>query len=177
VKKICSIIAIILVYALILVGCAGSASQTTPAQTTTEATTKSTETTVLQPQNYDADPFSLTIPAGWEAKEVEGGAHLYKRYPSMSGEVFDIYVRGTGYSAGDDKKEVETVAGSGNGTALEEITISGHDFWTTKYTKTAKARTLLCCVYNGALFTIEYGGPLYEENPIFQEILDSIVIK
>ena len=165
---------------LCLSGCASKSSTAgTTAATTKAATTATTiaESTVLKPEKFENNQFSVIAPAGWKKNDVEGGFRLYKRYPSMSGEFYEITITGSNLAADFAKKQIEALAKKNEGTEAAEVDFLGKRFWTSSYKETGVPQVSYLCIEKGVLITVKYGGPLFESNPVFKEITDTVKFK
>jgi hypothetical protein len=162
-----------------LPGCANGSSTATVTTTSASAaqtSTAPTATTVLEARTYQAANFTLTIPKGWESIEIDGGVQLYKRFPSMSGEIFEVSFRGSGQQEDLAKQKVEELVKKHDGTTPESVDLFGLTFWTTSFRLTGVPQKHYYCVKAGVLITILYKGINFESNPVFKEILDSITL-
>lgn len=141
-----------------------------------DKTTKAGETTTeaaIQGVKVETDKFSIVVPDGWEKMDVEGGFQLYK----MSGEVVEVHFRGFNQGADHAKLQVENMQKNYNGTAVKEIELLGKKFWNTTYTAADVPQVLNACIEDGVMISIKYAGKDLETNPVFMDIVNSIVWK
>ena len=122
---------------------------------------------------YETDKFSVMVPDGWNVMDVEGGVQIYK----MSGEVFELHYRGYNQHEDHAKQQVEWLAEQYDGTAPKEVDLFGKRFWTTSFVSASVPQVSYLCMEDGEMLSVKYGGPDYQNNPVFEAILDSIQFK
>ena len=140
-------------------------------------------TTDYAGETVETENFSIVVPDGWEYMDVDGGLQLYKN----SGEVMEIHYRGFNQGENHGKLQVESIAGSYGGTAVEQVEFLGKSFWYTEYTANDKPQVFYACIEDGALrdgeakdgvmLSIKYAGELTEASPTFEDILSTVVWK
>ena len=159
----------ILLLAMILTGCSGDASGETAED---PSSTEDTED-VIEGDTYETDDFSVAIPEGWEVLELDGGVQFYKE----TGEVFEIVFSGYNLYEAYAMEQVQTLADKYDGTLPEEAVLFGRTFWMTSLTSSSTLQDVYICIKDGVMISVKYGGPDYENDPTFQEILDSVELK
>lgn len=182
-KRSLSLVFAILLILTLFAGCGDKKEDTGE---TTAAGTGADDTTAAPAINgtlFETDNFSVIVPDGWEKMDVDGGFQLYK----MSGEIIEIHFRGFNQGETQAKLQVESSAKGLNGTTPVEEEFLGKTFWKTVYTANSVSQVFYACMVDGAfrdgakqdgvMLSVKYGGPGYDTNPEFMNILNTVVWK
>lgn len=164
---------------LFISGCSGNSDgQQSAAPTPSgspEASPQVSETTApengsLEGETYSAEKFSITVPEGWEAMDVDGGVQLYK----MSGEIIEVHFRGKNQGEDHAKQQAESNASMYSGTTPKEVELLGKTFWATTFTASGVEQTSYLRIEDGVMLSIKCAKGNYE-TPEYAAIIDSIV--
>lgn len=122
---------------------------------------------------YENDRFSVTVAKGWEYMDIDGGVQIYK----MSGEVVQIYIRGSNMADTEPKSQIESQSQQYGGTAPQEVDKWGKSWWTTSYTAMEMEQLKYLRIEGGQLVSVAAAAKDVEADADIMGMLESVAFK